>query len=81
MPHGFSVCACHVGNGKPLGTCIGCAKHLPGVLPERKRDQKLSEVDHLLETFGKPPRLLTCECERSGSIRSSSRPNFIAVRK
>ena len=26
----------------------------------------MSEVDTFLETFGKPPRLLTCECERSG---------------
>ena len=25
----------------------------------------MSEVDNFLETFGKPPRLLTCECERS----------------
>ncbi len=42
------------------------AAQLPGALPERKRDQQMSEVDHFLETFGKPPRLLTCECERSG---------------
>jgi len=42
------------------------AAQLPGALAERKRDQKMSEVDTFLETFGKPPRLLTCECERSG---------------
>jgi len=50
-------------NGYPPGLR---AAQLPGALPERKRDQKMSEVDHFLETFGKPPRLLTCECERSG---------------
>ena len=42
------------------------AAQLPGAPPERKRDQKMGEVDCFLETFGKPPRLLTCECERSG---------------
>jgi hypothetical protein len=50
-------------NGYPAGLR---AAQLPGALPERKRDQKMSEVDNFLETFGKPPRLLTCECERSG---------------
>ena len=50
-------------NGYPPGLR---AAQLPGALAERKRDQKMSEVDNFLETFGKPPRLLTCECERSG---------------
>ena len=50
-------------NGYPPGLR---AAQLPGALPERKRDQKMSDVDNFLETFGKPPRLLTCECERSG---------------
>jgi hypothetical protein len=50
-------------NGFPPGLR---AAELPGALPERKRDEKMSEVEHFLETFGKPPRLLTCECERSG---------------
>ena len=49
--------------GYPPGTR---AAQLPGALPERKRDQRMSGVDHFLETFGKPARLLTCECERSG---------------
>jgi hypothetical protein len=49
-------------NGYPPGVR---AAQLPGALPERRRDQKTSGVDHFLETFGKPPRLLTCECERS----------------
>ena len=50
-------------NGYPPGLR---AAQLPGALAERRRDQRMSEVDHFLETFGKPPRLLTCECERSG---------------
>jgi hypothetical protein len=50
-------------NGYPPGLR---AAQLPGALSERRRDQKMSEVDNFLETFGKPPRLLTCECERSG---------------
>ncbi len=41
------------------------ASQLPGALAERKRDSKGGEVDHFLETFGKPARLLTSECERS----------------
>jgi hypothetical protein len=28
-------------------------------------------VDFFLEVFGKPPRLLTCECERSGETTMS----------
>jgi hypothetical protein len=50
-------------NGYPVGLR---AAQLPGALTERKRDQKKTEVDFFLEVFGKPPRLLTCECERSG---------------
>jgi hypothetical protein len=50
-------------NGYPAGLR---AAQLPGALSERRRDQKMSGVDSFLETFGKPPRLLTCECERSG---------------
>lgn len=49
-------------NGYPLGLR---AAQLPGALPERRRDQSMAEVDHLLEVFGKPARLLTTECERS----------------
>jgi len=49
-------------NGYPVGLR---AAQLPGALTERKRDQRKTEVDFFLEVFGKPPRLLTCECERS----------------
>lgn len=41
------------------------AAELPGVHLERRRGEKSSTVDQFLQTFGKPPRLLTCECERS----------------
>jgi hypothetical protein len=41
------------------------AAQLPGVRPERQRDQRPSEGEMFLKAFGKPDRLLTCECERS----------------
>ncbi len=48
--------------GYPLGTH---ATQLPGGLAEKKRDQKKTEADTFLAEFGKPPRLLPSECERS----------------
>ncbi len=39
------------------------AAQLPGALPTR--DSRKSDLDRFLEVFGKPARLLTCECERS----------------
>ncbi|WP_254513766.1 DUF1549 and DUF1553 domain-containing protein [Anatilimnocola floriformis] len=50
-------------NGYPLGTRAG---QLRGVERERARDKKPSTADRFLKTFGKPDRLLACECERSG---------------
>jgi hypothetical protein len=47
--------------GYPKGTR---AVQLAAALSERKRDDK-SGVDQFLATFGKPPRLLPSECERS----------------
>jgi fructose-specific phosphotransferase system component IIB len=38
------------------------ATQLPGVKAERKRE---TAADAFLRTFGKPPRLISCECERS----------------
>lgn len=49
--------------GYPAGMRAG---QLPGVLAARSRRQPTSRDDHFLVLFGKPPRLLTCECERSG---------------
>ena len=41
------------------------AAQLPGVLGSRTRRGRLGEPDGFLAMFGKPVRLLTCECERS----------------
>jgi uncharacterized protein DUF1549/uncharacterized protein DUF1553 len=41
------------------------ATQLPGVRAVRTRERKPSDEDQFLTTFGKPMRLLTCECERS----------------
>jgi hypothetical protein len=41
------------------------AAQLPGALPEKRRGQKPAQIEQFLQVFGKPPRLLTCECERS----------------
>ncbi|HET6884449.1 MAG TPA: DUF1549 and DUF1553 domain-containing protein [Pirellulales bacterium] len=41
------------------------ATQLPGVQPSRSRRRRASADDQFLLLFGKPPRLLTCECERS----------------
>jgi hypothetical protein len=50
-------------NGYPLGVR---AAQLAGVEAVRSRDQRPTSADQFLASFGKPPRLLTCECERSG---------------
>jgi hypothetical protein len=49
-------------NGYPAGMR---ATQLPGVRAVRTRERKSSDEDLFLTTFGKPMRLLTCECERS----------------
>jgi hypothetical protein len=41
------------------------AAQVPGVKVTHKRDP-VSKADQFLLTFGKPPRTLVCECERSG---------------
>ena len=41
------------------------AAQIPGVEAVRTRDQKPSMGDQFLKLFGKPPRLQSCECERS----------------
>lgn len=50
--------------GLPIGTR---AAQLPGVLAEsgRGRSSGNSDTDRFLLSFGKPPRLMTSECERS----------------
>jgi hypothetical protein len=49
-------------NGYPLGTRAGQVR---GVQRVRSRDRKAGAADRFLKTFGKPERLLACECERS----------------
>jgi hypothetical protein len=49
-------------NGYPLGVRAG---QLPGVRAFRDRDMRPTEGERFLKQFGKPDRLLTCECERS----------------
>jgi hypothetical protein len=50
-------------NGYPEGIR---ATQIPGVQSERRRGPKNSAADRFLIIFGRPQRLLTCECERSG---------------
>lgn len=49
-------------NGYPLGTRAG---QLPGVVVPRGREAPLTSAEMFLRSFGKPERILTCECERS----------------
>jgi hypothetical protein len=49
-------------NGYPLGLRAGS---LPGVVVARRRESVSSAGDEFLKLFGKPERLLACECERS----------------
>jgi hypothetical protein len=41
------------------------AGQIPGVRKVRRRGQAAADGDRFLFTFGKPERLLACECERS----------------
>jgi hypothetical protein len=41
------------------------AAQLPGVRPEAKGQRRANQLDRFLELFGKPPRLLTTDTERS----------------
>ncbi len=48
--------------GYPLGLRAG---QLPGVRALRPREQRPSDGERFMKLFGKPERLLSCECERS----------------
>jgi len=48
--------------GYPVGMR---AAQLPGVRPESKGKRRANRLDQFLEIFGKPPRLLTTDTERS----------------
>ena len=49
-------------NGYPVGPR---ATQLPGIQVARRRDGGPTSADLFLTTFGKPPRLQSCDCERS----------------
>jgi hypothetical protein len=49
-------------NGYPSGLR---ASQLPGLASANRRDAKAVNTENLLKLFGKPNRILTCECERS----------------
>lgn len=49
-------------NGYPRGIR---AVEIPGVQAVRPRDVRPTPAERFLTAFGKPPRLLTCECERT----------------
>jgi hypothetical protein len=49
-------------SGYPAGMRAG---QLPGVRATRPRDRQSLAADQFLKLFGKPDRLLTCDCERS----------------
>jgi hypothetical protein len=49
-------------NGYPAGSR---AIQVPGVQAVRRRDGGPSSADQFLTAFGKPPRLQSCDCERS----------------
>jgi hypothetical protein len=52
-------------NGYPLGLRAG---QLPGVRPFRRGDDPPTAGERFLKMFGKPDRLLSCECERSSDM-------------
>ncbi len=49
-------------NGYPSGLR---AAQVPGVSAVRPRDRSPAKGDAFLKLFGKPPRLMSCDCERS----------------
>ena len=63
--------------GYPVGMR---AAQLPGVRPESKGKRRANQLDHFLEAFGKPPRLLSsdtersCECNMSQAFQMLSGP-------
>jgi len=59
--------------GWPKGTR---AAQLPGGAPQK--EGRKTNTDRFLEAFGKPPRLLTCECERSDASTLSQALHLIS---
>lgn len=61
-------------NGYPTGTR---AREVAGVQRVRPREQAPSDDDRFLTLFGKPPRLMNCECERAEDTTLSQAFNLI----
>ena len=53
-------------------------RQLPGVEAVRLREKRRSSSDTFLTLFGKPMRLLSCECERSGETTMSQAFNLVS---
>jgi hypothetical protein len=62
-------------NGYPNGLRAG---QLPGVEATRLRERRRSSSDTFLILFGKPMRLLSCECERSSETTMSQAFNLVS---
>lgn len=62
-------------NGYPVGLRAG---QLPGVEAVRLREKRRSSSDAFLTLFGKPMRLLSCECERSSETTMSQAFNLVS---
>jgi hypothetical protein len=56
------------------------AAQIPSAHHERKRDKTAAASDQFLDVFGKPQRLLTCECERSSDTTMSQAFQLISGR-
>jgi hypothetical protein len=61
--------------GYPAGMRAG---QLPGVEAVRLRERKRTSSDTFLTLFGKPMRLLSCECERSSETTMSQAFNLVS---
>lgn len=61
--------------GYPVGMRAG---QLPGVEAVRLREKRKSSSDTFLTLFGKPMRLLSCECERSSETTMSQAFNLVS---
>jgi hypothetical protein len=62
-------------NGYPLGMRAG---QLPGVQALRRREQAPSMGESFLKVFGKPPRLLACDCERTEETTLAQTFNLVS---
>lgn len=62
-------------NGYPLGTRAG---QLPGVQAARRRERAPGMGESFLKLFGKPPRLVACDCERTDETTLAQTFNLVS---